>query len=268
MIGSPLSRRATVLITLASLVLIVIAYFALSEWKHAVNPTDKTIPNLAQLHDGWMQLWKDRMGEGRWFLIDLRASGLRLACGLAIGVSAAFFLGLFTGCYQAGYAAFLPVLAPLSSIPAMAMIAVYYVFVPSGHLMFVAMIAFGILPSVEQGVRLAVRSIQPGLLDTAYMRGASTFEVVAYVIVPQVLPRFIDLIVLAFAGAMLILLGSEMSIGGGEGIGYRIKLVMMKSEMSMIMPYLAVLALAGVLFAYAMGFLQKRKFRWYNPEKR
>lgn len=268
MIGSPLSRRATVLITLASLVLIVIAYFALSEWKHAVNPTDKTIPNLSQLHDGWMQLWKDRMGEGRWFLIDLKASGLRLACGLAIGVSVAFFLGLFTGCYQAGYAAFLPVLSPLSSIPAMAMIAVYYVFVPSGHLMFISMIAFGILPSVEQGVRLAVRSIPPGLLDTARMRGASTFEVIACVIVPQVLPRFVDLTVLAFAGAMLILLGSEMSIGGGEGIGYRIKLVMMKSEMSMIVPYLAVLALAGIAFSYAMGFLQKRAFRWYNPEKR
>lgn len=268
MIGSPLSRRATVLITLASVLLMVAAYFALSEWKHGVNPTDKTIPNLGQLHDGWMQLWKDRMGEGRWFLIDLKASGLRFAAGLTIGVTAAFFLGLFTGCYQAGHAAFLPILSPLSSIPAMAMIAVYYIFVPSGHLMFVSMIALGILPSVEQGVRLAVRAIPPGLLDTAYMRGASTFEVIAHVIVPQVLPRFVDLVVMASAGAMLILLGSEMSIGGGEGIGYRIKLVMMKSEMSMIMPYLAVLALAGIAIAYGLGAFQKRRFAWYNPEKR
>lgn len=268
MIGSPLSRRTTVFITLVSVALIVIAYFALSEWKHAVNPTDKTIPNLGQLHDGWIQLWKERMGEGRWFLIDLEASGLRFASGLAIGVSAAFFLGLFTGCYQAGYAAFLPVLSPLSSIPAMAMIAVYYIFVPSGHLMFVSMIALGILPSVEQGVRIAVRSIPPGLLDTARMRGASTFEVIAHVIVPQVLPRFVDLVILASAGAMLILLGSEMSIGGGEGIGYRIKLVMMKSEMSMIVPYLVVLAAAGIAIAYGLGAVQQRAFPWYNPEKR
>lgn len=268
MIGAPLSRRTTVIITLVSVALIIAAYFALSAWKHGINPSDKTVPSLAQLHGGWMNLWQVRKGEGRWFLIDLQASSLRFALGLALGATAGFFLGLLTGCYRTVHAAFVPVLSVLSNVPAMAMIAVYYIFVPRGHTMFVTMVAFGVLPVVVHGVRLAVQAIPPALLDTAYMRGASTFEVIAHVIVPQLLPRFVDLVILSSATAFMVLLGAEMSLGGGQGIGYRINNVMMKSEMSMIIPYLAVLAVSGIAIAYGLGAVQKWRFPWYNPEKR
>jgi NitT/TauT family transport system permease protein len=267
-LGRPLHPRTTALITSVVVLAMVGAYFALSGWKHGINPADKTLPSLGQLATGFRELWRVRMGEGRWLLIDLSASATRFVLGMTLGSAVAFAIGLLTGCSRAGHAALLPPLAVLANVPATAMLAVYFIFVPTGQTMFVTMVALGILPSIAQGVHLAVREIKPERINTARMRGASPAEVVAHVIVPQVLPKFIDLVAHASGLALLILVASEMAIGGGEGIGYRIRLVMMKVEMAMILPYLVVLAGFGLAIQYALGAFQRWAFPWYLPGRK
>lgn len=264
MLGKPLGTRAGRIITIFSVLAIVIAYFALSSWKHGISPTDKTIPTLTQMVTGVGQLLKDRPGEGRWMLIDMRASAERFAAGLALGSVLAFWIGLVTGCYKKGYAAFLPLLVVLGNVPATAMLSVYYMLIKSNDMIYVALVASTILPALEQGVRLAVRDIRPEQINTARMRGASTLEIVLYVIIPQVLPRFVDCLAAASASGLTMLVGFEMVIGGGEGIGYRIRLVMMKLEMSQVIPYLAILAFAGIINVKLLEALQRRAFSWYK----
>ena len=268
MFGRPLRPGTTALLTAATVLAMVVIYLWLSDWKHGQNPSDKTIPSLSQLQAGLHELWRDRAGEGRWMVIDLRASALRFGLGLALGAVVAFGVGLATGCWQAAHAVLLPPLSVLGNVPATAMLAVYFIFIPTGHTMFVAMVALGVLPSLSQGVHLAVRDIKPERINTARMRGASDAEVVLHVIVPQVLPRLVDLVIHASGLALLILVASEMAIGGGEGIGYRIRLLMMKVEMAMILPYLVALAAAGLAISHSLAAAQRWVFPWYQPGRR
>jgi NitT/TauT family transport system permease protein len=268
MLGRPLSPRASAMLAAASVALMVAGYFALSAWKHAGNPADKTVPTVAQLLLGMGELWRVRQGEGRWLLIDLQASALRFGLGLSLGTAAAFGIGLATGCYRAAQAALSPPLVALGSVPATAMLAVYFIFVPTGHPMFVTMVALGILPGLAQGVHLAVRDIRPERINTARMRGANAAEIALHVLVPQVLPRLVDLVIQASGLALLILVASEMAIGGGEGIGYRIRLLMMKVEMAMILPYLVILAGAGLAIGHGLAAAQRALFPWYQAGRR
>lgn len=265
MLGKPLHPRTTALVTGVAVLLIIVLYALLSHYKHEVNPADKTIPDLGQLSRGVQELWRDRMGEGRWLVIDVEASALRFLIGMTVGSLVAFAIGLLTGCADGANAALRPPLAVLANVPATAMLAVYFIFVPTGHPMFITMVSLGILPSIAQGVHLAVRDIRPGRLNTARMRGASTSELVVHVIIPQILPKFLDLIADASGLGLLILVASEMAMGGGQGIGYRIRLVMMKVEMAMIVPYLVVLAGTGLLIHHGLAALQRRAFPWYAP---
>ncbi len=264
MLGKPLSWRASAIITIASALLILVAYFALSAWKHDVNPTDKTVPTLGQMQAGIAALWLDRPGEGRWALIDMKAGAERFAAGLALGSALAFSLGLLTGCFKKGYYAFLPLLAVLGNVPTTAMLSVYYMFIKSNDMLYVALVAAAILPAMEQGVRLAVGDIRPEQINTARMRGASTVEIILHVIVPQILPRFVDHLMAASAAALTMLVCFEMVVGGGEGIGYRIRLVMMKLEMSQVIPYLVILACAGIINVKVLEGLQRLAFPWYQ----
>src|SRR2546427_5387998 len=98
--------------------------------------------------------------------------------GWGLGVVAAVIIGMGMGCFAPVEACLQPPLSFLAQIPPTAALAVFFVLVGTGQEMYVAMIAFGILPALAQTVYLAVKEFPDELLYKTYTLGASHMEVI------------------------------------------------------------------------------------------
>lgn len=245
-----------------SVVALLSGYGALSRHQHQVNPDDRTIPSWSQLRDGFIKIvGVNARSEERWLVVDAKATGKRLFLGLLCGIGGAMLLGMMMGCLSPVEAVLHPPLALLAKLPPTAMLAVFFVLVGTDTNMYVAMIAFGVLPSLAQSVYLAVKDVPDEFLYKAYTLGASHFEVVWNVIFRQVLPKLIDSIRLQLGPAMVYLIAAEMVVGD-VGFGYRIRLQSKLLNMDVVYPYLVILAVFGFTMDYALLKLQRKICPW------
>lgn len=267
MIRRPISRVATIALGVASMLILLGAYTWLAHRQHIRNPDDTTIPTWGQIGEGVNRAFSfNERTEDRWVWDDTKASGLRLFLGLGYGVLGAIVLGMAMGCFSPVEAFCYPPLSLLAKVPPTAALAVFFVLVGTGLNMYVAMIAFGILPTLAMTVYLAVKDFPEELQYKAYTLGASHLEVIWTIIFRYVMPKLIDAIRLVIGPAMVFLIAAEMLVGD-VGFGYRIRLQSKLLNMSVVYPYLALLAGFGYLVDNSLKLLQRRFCPWYDNRR-
>jgi|TARA_B100001250_G_scaffold399880_1_gene409757 NitT/TauT family transport system permease protein len=250
-----------------SVLLLLVGYTWISHRQHQVNPDDTTIPSWSQLAEGAVKFTQlDRKGK-RWLVEDSFATGKRLAAGISLGVVFGFIIGMSMGCVPTLEAFLQPPISLLAKVPQTAALAVYFVFFGTGMEMYVAMIAFGIIPALAVTVYLAIKDIPSAMLDKAYTLGASHFEIAFEVVFKQVLPKFIDAVRLCIGPAIVFLIAAEMVVGD-VGFGYRIRLQFKLTNMNVVYPYLVFLAGFGFLLDHILRLLQAKMCPWYQSDSK
>lgn len=199
--------------------------------------------------------------DNGWLWSDFGISFKRFAYGMLLGTALGFVIGIAMGCFTPIEALLRPLLAFFSSIPPTAMIAVYMLIFKLKPELFIAVIGIGIFPVLAQAIYQAVKNDVPeAAVNKAYTLGASHFEVIWEVVIPQILPRIIDAIRLQIGPAMIFLIAVELYVGS-EGIGYRLKLAPRGSHYNVIYIYLILLGVLGMLVDWAMIGVR----RWWCP---
>jgi len=263
MIRRPIQPTTAIVLGILSLVLFLGAYTYLAHRQHQQNPDDTTIPTWTQLKHGVASaVGVNARSRDRWVVEDAKASGTRLFLGLALGTLGALALGMLMGCFTPIEAFFYPPLSLLAKVPPTAALAVFFVLVGTDTNMYVAMIAFGILPTLAMTVYLAVKEFPEELQFKGYTLGASHTEVICTIIFRYVFPKLLDALRLVIGPAMVFLIAAEMLVGD-VGFGYRIRLQSKLLNMSVVYPYLAMLAAFGFAMDYALRFLQRKWCPWY-----
>jgi NitT/TauT family transport system permease protein len=264
MIRQPISKYRIVSLGVLSIAVMCVLYSYLSYRQHQVNPNDKTIPSWRQLGKGVVKSTEvNPYSQERWVVVDALATAKRLFLGLFFGVAGALVLGMLMGCLAVFEAFLYPPLAMFAKIPPTAMLAVFFALAGTNTSMYVAMIAFGVLPTLAQSVYLAVRDVPDELQFKAYTLGASHIGVVWNVMFRQVLPKLLDAIRLQVGPAMVFLIAAEMVVGD-VGFGYRIRIEFKKLNMDVVYPYLALLAAFGFGVDFGFRALQRILCPWYG----
>lgn len=265
MIRDPISNRLRFFFGFLSVAILICGYFYLSHRQHLKNPADTTMPSLSQLKDGIKKITTPhRRSKEIWLFEDLKATGLRLALGLSAGIISGVVVGLIMGCFAVGEAFFLFPLSFASKLNPIAMLAVFFVMVGTDTELYVAMIAFGVMPTFAQTIYLAAKNDVPEeLIHKAYTLGATHIEVILSVIFRQIFPRILDSIRLQLGPALVYLIAAEIVVGH-VGFGYRIRLEYRILNMNVVYPYIVLLALFGYAADYGLRFLQGKFFPWYG----
>jgi NitT/TauT family transport system permease protein len=94
--------------------------------------------------------------------------------------------------------------------------------------------------------------------------GASTWQLVIRVVLPQMWPRLIDALRLSLGSAWLFLIAAE-AIASTEGLGYRIFLVRRYLAMDVILPYVAWITLLAFTMDWLLRVLRAKAFPWATP---
>ncbi len=229
---------------------------------------DRTVPSWTMLYeDGLLRATTPQGSFERkevWLYQDFYATGKRLIVALILGGLLSVVLGLLMGCFDPIEAFLMPPFAFLSKVPATAVLPVFFVIVQINFSMYVAIIIFGMLPSLAQAISASVRKDVPEeLIYKAYTLGASQMELIWNVILRQILPRVLDSIRLQIGPALVLLVAAEWMVAG-EGIGYRLRLFYQRTDMTVVFVYVVLLGMIGLLADYFLIWLRRRICPWFG----
>ncbi len=248
--------------------LLAAAYLLASDARLAVNPNDKLLPSLESFAAAIDRLaLQPDPRKGTYILWnDTLASLLRLVLGLSVATGIGLVAGIAVGLLPLARAAFAPLVAVLSMVPPLAVLPILFIVFGLGEVAKVTLIVIGVTPFMIRDLSLAVSSLPREQLVKAQTLGASTWQIVTRVVLPQTLPRLVSALRLALGPAWLFLISSE-AIAATEGLGYRIFLVRRYLAMDVILPYVAWITLLAFLLDWLLQRLSRRAFDWMPGEQ-
>jgi NitT/TauT family transport system permease protein len=263
MIRKPISNRTSLACALGAIAVVILGYAYLSHKQKLFNPNDTTVPDLSQLISGLKFIITPTPNGDILLLNDLKATYYRHFIGVALGVTISLIVGVCMGCWPAVEAVFRIPIAFLAKIPPTAMIAVYFILFGTDMQMFVAMISFGIFPTLAQAIYLSVKEVPDDAIYKAYTLGASTAELVWNIIIPQIMPKFIESVRMATGPAMVFLIAAEWMVSD-VGVGYRLRIQSRLLNMNIVYIYLIVLCLTTYCIDLSLRWLKNKICPWHG----
>lgn len=261
-------RGSRWLLALLPFLLLAMIYAVASADRRAANPGDKVLPPVSAMVDAVQRaLQPDRRSGERVFWSDTAISLKRLGIGLGVSVAIGLAFGLAIGLLPVVGATFSPLMAVLSMVPPMAILPILFIAFGLDELSKVVLIVIGVAPALVRDLALKVGQLPTEQLIKAQTLGASTWQVMLRVALPQAMPRLIESLRLMLGPAFLFLISAE-AISADAGLGYRIFLVRRYLAMDTILPYVAWITLLAYLADVALVQLSRRAFPWAHLERR
>ena len=256
-------RGGSFLLSMLPFILLVCIYLYYSHQRLAENPSDKLLPAPATIASSIHQFaFEEDERSGDYLLwTDTWASLERLLTALAISALGGLSLGLALGVIPYLRAAVAPFVATVSLIPPLAILPILFITVGLGELSKVTLIIIGVAPIIVRDLALRVAELPSEQIIKAQTLGASTWQLVIRVVLPQMWPRLIDALRLCLGSAWLFLIAAE-AIASTEGLGYRIFLVRRYLAMDIILPYVAWITLLAFTMDWLLRLLRSKVFPW------
>jgi NitT/TauT family transport system permease protein len=247
-------RGGGVMLSLLPFVLVVGAYLFYSHARLADNPGDKLLPSPSTIATTLHRFaFEEDERSGDYLLwTDTWASLARL--GVAIGVLPYLRVTIA------------PFVAALSLIPPLAILPILFIVVGLGELAKITLIVIGVAPVIVRDLAMRTAELPDEQIIKAQTLGASTWQLVVRVVLPQLWPRLIDVLRLSLGSAWLYLIAAE-AIASTEGLGYRIFLVRRYLAMDVILPYVAWITLLAFTMDWLLRLVRAKAFAWASPRR-
>ncbi|SOC51674.1 NitT/TauT family transport system permease protein [Chromohalobacter canadensis] len=262
------TRGSRWLLGLVPFVLVGMVYLVLSNARLEENPNDRLLPSPATMADTFSQLATEASVRTGTIPLwgDTFASLERLGLGIAISALIGLVVGLLNGGLPLIRAKLSPLVTVVSLIPPMAILPVLFIAFGTGEMAKVALIVIGVTPFLIRDLQSHALRLPDEQLIKAQTLGASSWQLLLRVLLPQLTPRLLASIRLALGSAWLFLIAAE-AIAAQEGLGYRIFLVRRYLAMDVILPYVAWITFLAFLIDRILALTSQRAFPWYHAEE-
>jgi NitT/TauT family transport system permease protein len=256
-------RGGALVLSMMPFILVVCAYLYYSHARLLENPGDKLLPAPATIAATMHQyaFEEDERSGDRLFWIDTGASLERLLSALAISAVAGLSLGLAIGVIPYLRVTIAPFVAAVSLIPPLAILPILFIVVGLGEAAKITLIVIGVAPVIVRDLAMRTAELPNEQIIKAQTLGASTWQLLVRVVLPQMWPRLIDALRLVLGSAWLFLIAAE-AIASTEGLGYRIFLVRRYLSMDVILPYVAWITLLAFTMDWLLRLLRAKAFAW------
>ena len=261
-------RAAGLALGVLPFVALLVLYVVASQMRLTENPDDKLLPSLGKIASTFQSYaFEEDSRTGRvLFWADTWASLKRIGSALVISAMLGMVLALTIGVVPRARALLSPLLGTLAMIPPLAILPVLFIVLGLEETAKIALIVIGIAPCIARDLALRVGELPKEQIIKAQTLGASTWQLVVRVVLPQLWPRLIDSLRLSMGSAWLFLIAAE-AIASTEGLGYRIFLVRRYLAMDVILPYVVWITVLAVCSDLLLRLLRARAFAWAEPAR-
>ena len=260
-------RGTGVMLSLLPFVLLTCVYLFYSHQRLVENPGDKLLPAPATIGSTLHRyaFEQDKRSGDRLIWTDTLASLQRLLLGLSMSALIGMVLGIALGVLPYLRVTIAPFVAAVSLIPPLAMLPILFIAVGLGELAKVTLIIIGVAPVLVRDIAMRTAELPDEQIIKAQTLGASSWQLVVRVVLPQMWPRLIDALRLSLGSAWLFLIAAE-AIASTDGLGYRIFLVRRYLAMDVILPYVAWITLLAFSMDWTLRTVRARAFAWAGPQ--
>jgi NitT/TauT family transport system permease protein len=259
------TRGSALLLGAMPFILLIFVYVFASNVRQAANSADKLLPTpstLAEtLHSYAFE--EDRRSGAVLLWLDTFASLERLFIALAVSAAIGLAFGIALGVIPTIRATLAPFVAALSMIPPLAVLPILFIVLGLGEMAKITLMVIGITPVIIRDLALRASELPAEQLIKAQTLGASTWQLIVRVVLPQTWPRLIDALRLTLGSAWLFLIAAE-AIASTEGLGYRIFLVRRYLAMDVILPYVVWITLLAFLTDWLLKLIRSRACPWVD----
>jgi NitT/TauT family transport system permease protein len=258
------SRTSRVILAVLPFVLLLGLYMTISHIRLEKNPSDKLTPTIGRMGEAIKQMafTRDRRTGQYLMLHDTLSSLRRILIGLGMAATVGLFLGIHTAALPGLRATFSPVITFLSIIPPLSILPILFIVFGVDELGKIMLIFLGSSFVITRDISEETQKIPQEQIVKALTLGASQFQVLFEVLLPQIMPCLLVAVRLCLGAAWLFLIASE-AIASTDGLGYRIFLVRRYLAMEVIIPYVLWITMLGYGMDTALRLALKWKYPWY-----
>ena len=204
--------------------------------------------------------------EKNLFQEDFKATMSRFIKGFGIFATFSLFIGVLMGLFPFLRHMINPILVLISIVPALALLPIIYVQAGSEEFGKVAIIVIGSVFLMTRDISTITSNIPPQHTTKALTLGANPIQVFWHVILPQVMPRFLQACMIYLTPAWLFLITAEFT-SATFGMAARINFLVKTSLMARILPIALFLGVISLMITLTIMLTIRVKYPWFKPVK-
>jgi sulfonate transport system permease protein len=176
----------------------------------------------------------------------------RVAVGFLLGASAGTLFGGLTGYLPVARKLLDPSLQALRSVPSIAWVPLFLLWLGIQETSKIALISVGAFFPVYLNLSVAMRHVDPKLLEVGKLYRLSTFQMVRRIILPAVLPEYIVGLRSGLGLAWMFVVAAEL-LGASSGLGYLMVDGEMTGRASIILASVILFAIFGKVTDWSLN---------------
>ncbi|QGH34135.1 ABC transporter permease subunit [Gracilibacillus salitolerans] len=187
----------------------------------------------------------------------------RVLAGFIIGTVAAIVLGSFVGFYKKAEQLFDPMIQAFRSIPSLAWVPLFILWMGIGETSKVTMIAVGVFFPVYLNIVSGILGVDRKLIEVGKMYGLNTFQLVKRIILPASLPSFLVGMRSGLGLGWMFVVAAEL-MGASQGLGFLLVFGQNMSRPETILASIILFAIIGKLTDWILKLVEDRSLHWQD----
>lgn len=185
----------------------------------------------------------------------------RVLVGSLIGTVLAVLLGSIVGFYNKAERIFDPMIQALKSIPSLAWVPLFILWMGIGEPSKISLIAVGVFFPVYLNVVSGILNVDRKLIEVGKVAGFSHFELVRRIIFPASLPSFFTGVRSGLGLGWMFVVAAEL-MGASQGLGYLLVIGQNSSSPDLIIGSIILFAFVGKLSDWLIKLVENRMLKW------
>lgn len=187
----------------------------------------------------------------------------RVFAGFLIGAVAAVILGSLVGFYKKAEQLFDPMIQAFRSIPSLAWVPLFILWMGIGEPSKVTMIAVGVFFPVYLNIVSGIIGIDRKLIEVGKIYGLNTFQLIGRVVLPASLPSFLVGLRSGLGLGWMFVVAAEL-MGASQGLGYLLVLGQNTLSPETIIASIILFAVIGKLSDWILKIIESRALHWQD----
>ncbi len=187
----------------------------------------------------------------------------RVFVGFILGTVIAIILGSFVGFYKKAEQLFDPLIQAFRSIPSLAWVPLFILWMGIGETSKIVMIAVGVFFPVYLNIVSGIIGVDRKLIEVGKMYGLNTFQLIKRIILPASMPSFLVGMRSGLGLGWMFVVAAEL-MGASQGLGFLLTFGQNMAQPETILASIILFAIIGKFTDWILKKIETKSLHWQD----